>query len=376
MCALVREAMGAGALGISTSYVDTDEEMRPVPSRLATLDEKVALAQAVAASGRGVMQTVPVFYDPARVLSCIDELGEISRRSGILCSLAPIVYSPLNPTQYLRSLEKLDEVNAKGGRVMAQTMPRPFDLALRLSETSFLLYVLPAWNALQRLPIDARLRAFRDPEQRAALVAQAALLAGLFARLRVGATFAPENAPLRGRSLADIAKERGQGVADVMIDVALADELRTEFRLVDLIHADPEHVRVLLDHPRVHVGASDAGAHIAQLCGAGDTCFLLSRFVRERGDMTLERAVHRLTGELAQDWKLAGRGLVRDGYAADLVVFDPGAIERGDEEFVRDLPGDAARYVRRARGIDRVIVNGEVVVEAGRYTDARPGVIV
>ncbi len=376
MCRLVREAMSAGALGISTSYVDTDEEMRPVPSRLSTLDEKIALAQAVAESGRGVMQTVPVFYDGALVLACIEELGEISRRSGILCSIAPIVYSPLDPAQYQRALDKLDEVNAKGGRVFGQTMPRPFDLNLRLSETSFLLYPLPAWNAVQRLPLGERIAAFRDPVQRGALVAQAALFGRLFGRLRVGATVAAENAPLHGRSLAEIAKERGQQVADAMIDVALADGLQTEFRLVDTIHADPEHVKRLLDHPRMHVGASDAGAHIAQFCGAGDTCFLLSRFVRERGDMTLERAVHRLTGELARDWGLRNRGFVQPGFAADLVVFDPATIERGAEEFVCDLPGGANRYIRHARGIDRVLVHGEVVFEAGHYTSARPGSIV
>lgn len=376
MCGLMREAMSAGALGISTSYVDTDEDMRPVPSRLSTLDEKVALAQAVASTGRGVMQTVPVFHDGAQVLACIEELAEISRRSGILCSIAPIVYSPLDPGQYQRALDKLDEVNVRGARVFGQTMPRPFDLNLRLSETSFLLYVLPAWNTVQRLPIADRIAAFRDPVQRGALVAQATFVARLFGRLRVGATFAAENQALAGRSLAEIAKERGQGVADAMIDIALADDLRTEFRLVDTIHADPEHVKRLLDHPRIHVGASDAGAHIAQFCGAGDTCFLLSRFVRERGDMTLERAIHRLTGELARDWSLGPRGLLREGLAADLVMFDPDAIERGPEEFVSDLPGGANRYVRHARGIDRVLVQGEVVFEAGRYTAARAGTIV
>lgn len=376
MCALMREAMSAGALGISTSYVDTDEDMRPVPSRLSTLDEKVALAHAVADSGRGVMQTVPVFYDGAQVLACIEELGEISRRSGVLCSIAPIVYSPLDAGQYQRALDKLDEVNARGGRVFGQTMPRPFDLNVRLSETSFLLYALPAWNAVQRLPIDERLAAFRDPVQRSALVAQATFVERLFRRFRVGTTFAAENQALVGLSLGEIAKQRGRTVADAMIDVALADELRTEFRLVDTIHADPEHVKRLLDHARVHVGASDAGAHIAQFCGAGDTCFLLSRFVRERGDMTLERAVQRLTGELASDWGLGKRGLVREGFAADLVIFDPAAIERGAEEFVADLPGGANRYVRHARGIDRVMVQGEVVFEAGRYTAARPGTIV
>jgi N-acyl-D-aspartate/D-glutamate deacylase len=168
----------------------------------------------------------------------------------------------------------------------------------------------------------------------------------------------------------------GRSLPDAMIEIAVRDGLRTEFQLKGAIHADPAEVIKLLTNPLVHIGASDAGAHVSQFCGAGDTGDLLDLYVRRRGDLTLERAVHRLTGELAEAWGISGRGFVREGYAADLVIFDPDTIGRGEEQFVSDFPGDARRYVCHAKGVETVIVNGAVVRQGGAYTDARAGVVV
>jgi hypothetical protein len=138
-----------------------------------------------------------------------------------------------------------------------------------------------------------------------------------------------------------------------------------------VIHADVESVSEIPSHPLVHVGASDAGAHIAQFCGAGDTCYLIERFVREYKKMSLERAVERLTGELARDWGIADRGVIAEGKFADLVLFDPETIARGPEVFVSDVPGDGNRYLRSAKGIEAVIVNGALTLERGAYTAER-----
>ena len=161
-----------------------------------------------------------------------------------------------------------------------------------------------------------------------------------------------------------------------MLDIALADDLKTEFQINNAIHADPEIVAQILSHPSIHIGASDAGAHVSQFCGAGDTTDLFDRFVRQFGKFTLERAVQRVTAEPADAWGIKNRGRIALGAAADLVLFDPDKISRGDEEFVSDFPGGGNRYIRHARGIDKVWVNGEVVVDAGKYTEARAGQIV
>jgi len=375
MCHILQDAIRGGAAGLSTSYVDIDEEMKPVPSRWATRDEVIALGQAMKQVGRGLIQTVPVFYNPPEQLQNIADMGEISRATGLLCTVAPIVHNAMS-TLWKDSLDALDAEAARGARVYGQSMPRTFDINIRLSETSFLLYALPAWAELMRMPLPERLAGFRDPTRREDLRNQAILLGPLMDMLTVGETATPANASLRGRSLAQLAAERGVTAVDVMLDLACAEDLKTEFSIRDLIHAETEGVTAILSHPRIHIGASDAGAHVAQFCGAGDTSYLLARWVRELQAFTLEQAVHRLTGELADAFGIRGRGRLQPGLAADLVLFDPDRIDRGAEEFIGDVPGGGNRYVRHATGIDLVAVNGAVVWEEDGYTDARTGQIV
>ena len=134
--------------------------------------------------------------------------------------------------------------------------------------------------------------------------------------------------------------------------------------------------RQLIDSPYCHFGASDAGAHITQFCGTGDTTYMLAHYVRETNHMSLERAVYRMTGEVAKDWGIADRGTLEEGMAADVVVFDADKVAITRNEFVDDFPGEARRYMRRAEGYDAVLVNGEVVYGADGYTEARPGKVV
>jgi N-acyl-D-amino-acid deacylase len=377
MCELLEGAMADGAIGMSTSYVDIDEDNRPVPSRLADMREKIALCQAMAKSGRGTLQTVPYLIDPEQQLKNIEELGELSLASGIFCTIAPIIYSPAAPDFYKRNLAKLDEQRARGAKVFGQSMTRSFNINIRLSETSFLLYGVPSWNAIMQLPLPQRIAAFGDLAARPKLVSDAEKrIAILFRASIVGEVYSKANKEFKGRRLSEIAKSVGRPVSEVMLEIALADDLQTEFQINDFIHADKDIVAGMLDHPSIHIGASDAGAHVAQFCGAGDTSDLLARFVREFGKLSLERAVHRITAEPADAWGIRNRGRIAVGAAADLTLFDLNTIERGDEEFVNDFPGGGNRYIRHARGIDKVIVNGEVVVDAGRYTAARAGRIV
>ena len=374
MCALLEEAMAAGAMGLSISYVDIDEDSRPVPSRFADMREKIALCQAMAKSGRGVLQTVPYFIDIEQQLANIEELGDLSLASGVVCSIAPITYSPVAPENWKRSLAKLEEQQRRGAKVYGQSMPRSFDINMRLSETSFLLYGTPEWNALMQLPIAERIAAFADPAARPGLVeAASGRLLPLLSILRIGDTYSAENKRFEGKPLFEAAQALGKSLPDAMLDIAVRDRLQTEFQLKGVIHANPDEVIKILDHPLIHIGASDAGAHISQFCGAGDTSDLMERFVRKLGMMSLERAVQRLTGDLAEVWGIADRGKIREGYAADLVLFDPDRIARREEEFVSDFPGEARRYICHADGIDAVVVNGAVVRENGAYTEARAG---
>jgi N-acyl-D-amino-acid deacylase len=378
MCRLVEAGMAAGALGISSSYVDIDENMEPVPSRFADLDEKIALAQAMAKGGRGVWQVVPYFPELEQQLANIRELGEISRAAGVLCSLQPILSGPQSPDAR-ESIEALEAEREKGGRVYGQVMPRCFDLNMRLSETSMLLYALPGWKSIMDEPMPGRIRSFGDPARRQALVDEMSAAQGMSAALpflKVGSVRSEQNRAYQGRSLLEIAGAEKKSIADVILDLSLADDLETEFQMQGILNADKQAVGRLLDHPLCHFGASDAGAHVTQFCGTGDTTHLLEHYVRETGQMTLERAVHRMTGEVARDWQLRGRGTLAVGQAADLALFDADRVACGPEVFRDDFPGEANRYVRSGSGYHAVVVNGEIVLRDGEYTDARAGEIV
>ena len=197
MCAILQDAVRRGAAGLSTSYVDIDETMRPVPSRFATRDEIVALGRAMREAGRGFIQTVPVFYNPPEQLQNIHDMGEISRAAGVMCTVAPIVHNAMS-TLWQDSLDALDEEAARGARVFGQSMPRTFDINIRLSETSFVLYALPAWAEIMRLPLPERKAAFADPARREELRNQAILLGPLLHVLVVGQTARPEHKALEG----------------------------------------------------------------------------------------------------------------------------------------------------------------------------------
>jgi N-acyl-D-aspartate/D-glutamate deacylase len=228
-----------------------------------------------------------------------------------------------------------------------------------------------------RLPRDAKLALLRDPEQRARLVAAAgadggdAWLGPLTLRLVPG-----DNAVLEGRTLREVAAARDQGAADTMIELSLQHDLEVHFLAANRGHEVAERIGPLLADPLVHIGASDGGAHICSFSTYGDTGFLFSRFVRETGALSLEQAVKKITLDTASIWGLRDRGLLRNGYAADVVVFDPQTIDRGPEHAVHDVPGGGMRYVRDSVGVDAVFVNGVLAWDRDGYKEAHSGAVV
>jgi N-acyl-D-aspartate/D-glutamate deacylase len=376
MCELVSEAMEAGALGISSSYVDIDENGDPVPSRFADLEEKIALAKAMRASGRGIWQVVPYFPDMQQQLDNIKELGEISLAADVACSLQPVISSPASPDAK-EIISALEQEQERGARVYGQSMPRCFDLNMRLSETSMLLYALPGWKKIMDLPREQRLEKFKS--ERNALIEEmkaAQGFGGSIPFLKVGNVKTKENEAYQGRYLAEIAQEENKEIGEVILDLSIHDNLDTEFQLQNVINADKQAVAKIVSHPLCHFGASDAGAHITQFCGTGDTSHLLEHYVRETNTFSLEEAIHKMTGELARDWGLIDRGTLEEGKAADITVFDPATVAAGNEEFVDDFPGEARRYIRKSNGYKAVIVNGAITYMDGQYTQNLSGQVV
>jgi N-acyl-D-aspartate/D-glutamate deacylase len=252
------------------------------------------------------------------------------------------------------------------------------------SQRSLLFITLPSWYTVVSLATCAdKLAAFRDPELKRRLIAEATLPPEIAAAAGRDweSTFVRKvaherNRALEGRRLGEIAAERGTTPLEVMIDLSVDEGLETWFLRSRIGHCDDAAVGAMLAHPYVHVGAGDGGAHVASFATYGDTGYLFSRFVRQTPALRLEAAVKKLSFDPCSIWGLAGRGLLRPGYKADVVVFDPERIDRGPEIEARDLPGAGIRWVRHAEGIDSVLVNGTLAWSSdGGYSGARTGEI-
>ena len=378
MSEIVEIAMEQGALGVSSSYVDVDENLHPVPSRFACKKEKIALARAATKTGRGVWQVVPYFLDMKTQLENIEELGDISCESGIMCTFQPVLSTPDAPKAE-QIMEALQKQRDRGAKVFGQTMPRCFDLNMRLSETSMLLFGMPTWKSIMDLPSNERKEAFSDKDKQKSLIKEASTAEGMSAALpmlKIGEVYSDQNEKYYGKYLMEIAQEENKEIGQVILDISLADDLKTEFQLVNILNSDKESVSHLITSELCHFGASDAGAHITQFCGTGDTTHLLEHYVRETQKMSLPTAIYRMTKEVAEDWGIKDRGVIEKGKAADIVLFDIDNVGISDEVFVNDFPGEASRYMRFSKGYEYVLVNGSIVYQDSKYTDVKSGVVV
>jgi N-acyl-D-aspartate/D-glutamate deacylase len=375
MQTLLRECLKAGAVGLSTSFVDVDEKARPVPSRFADFAELDALSSVLGEFGR-MLQIVPEFYDADITIARIDQLAELSLKHGIPTTFSPVFDSRFAPNAAPRQIARVEEQFARGARVWPQMQTRPIDISFSLLRPSLFFGRLPSWMRTLRQPLPERLAALRDPETVERLIADAGPDGGeaIFSALVLrGGDAAP--AALAGQTLGGIARGRSETPARALISLSLEHGLDVAFIAANRGHEDTGRIGPMLASPHVHIGASDGGAHIASFATYGDTGYLFSEFVRKAGAMTLEAAVKKITSETADIWRIKGRGTLKEGFAADIVVFDPDAIDRGEERAVFDMPGDGMRYVRGSIGVDTVLVNGEIAWTKGAYTDAKAGEI-
>ena len=375
MQVLLRECLEAGAVGLSTSFVDVDENVRPVPSRFAQWDELDALCAVLGEFGR-MLQVVPEFFNTDITIARVDQLAELSLKHNIPTTFSPLFDSHQTPGNVPRVLARVAEQFERGARVWPQMQTRPIDISFSLLRPSLFFARLPTWIRTLRLPFAERVAALSDPAVTDRMVADAGpdegarILGTLLVR---GGDAAPDE--WIGKTLAQVALERGETPARALINLSVERGLDVAFLDAGRGHEVTERIGPMLANPLVHIGASDGGAHIASFSTYGDTGYLFSEFVRKSGALSLEAAVAKITDETARIWGLSNRGLLKEGYAADVVVFDPATIARGEERPIFDMPGDGMRYVRDSIGIDTVVVNGEIAWAKGVYTGAEAGEI-
>jgi N-acyl-D-aspartate/D-glutamate deacylase len=238
----------------------------------------------------------------------------------------------------------------------------------------------PAWREIRKLPLAEQEAALRNPDIRRRLV-QAASERSRSEERAVGAEARGANYnwifPLDRptppyRSIAEIAAAEGKDPVDVMIDLALEKNLK-KFFLQTLVNENQDHVLEMMKHPRSVVTFSDSGAHVSQIMDSSLQTHVLSHWVREKEALTLEQAIRLLSFVPAYHWGLKGRGLLREGNFADVIIFDPERINPQLPELTYDLPAGARRLKQKADGLLATVVNGQVVLRKNEHTGALPG---
>jgi N-acyl-D-amino-acid deacylase len=378
----LRDALRAGAIGFTTSRSPAHEtpDGRPVASRAATWDEVRRLVGVMGELNAGIFELAGEGVDRAPGDPALREyhvrLRDLAVETG-----RPITFGVFSrrgvPDVWRRYLALLDETAAAGGRMFAQVHSRWLS-ALLSFKTQLPFDRLPVWKELRALSLPEQRGKLRDPDVRRRLLEASGARSDRRA-LGTEARDADYDSILvfdtvegPHRTVAEVARERGQHPAETMIDLALARDLDLFF-LQPIANEDQDYALELMRHPRTVTTFSDSGAHVSQLMDSSLQTHLLSHWVRAKQAFTLEQAVRMITLVPATLWGFADRGLIREGLAADLVVFDPETIAAEMPEVVDDLPAGARRLIQRTRGVAATVVNGEVLLRDGKHTGALPG---
>ena len=370
MQTLVREAMRAGAVGFasSTSPAHNGEGGLPMPSRLAEDREMSALVRTMGEAGRGVYMVTKGGHMPVAFLETL------AAESGRPVMIAALLHNGTNPGAVFEDLDAISSANGRGRRLLGQVSCCPLTMDFTLS-SPYPVEGLQGWRRALGLRGDALKRVLADRAFREGIRAELAspakfrLFNGEWEKVEV--VESASRADYEQRSLTDIARAERRDPLDVMLDLALAEDLATVFTAL-LLNSDEDAVGRMLNHPHSIVSLSDAGAHLTFFNDAGFGLHLLGHWARERETMSMSEAVRRLTEHPAKVFGMRDRGLIREGYAADLLLFDPATVGRGPKHRVFDLPGGAPRLTTDAIGVHGVWVNGARVADASGLVDPAP----
>ncbi|WP_436795258.1 N-acyl-D-amino-acid deacylase family protein [Actinospongicola halichondriae] len=382
MAALLDGMLKAGALGFSTGRSGhQDGDGKPVASRWATDDEILALCDVVKANEGTTLEVI--------VEGCLDMfsddevafLTDMSLRGGRPINWNVLSVDSADPERTWHQIQAGETAAERGGRIIALTMP--ILVPMNMNFHSFCaLNMLPGWGDVLADSVADRMPRLRDPEVRRQMAADAAdKTSGALRRIIdfpnyvIGDTYSDENEGLTGRRVHEIAAERGTDPFDTLIEIVLADDLRTVV-WPSATDNDPDSWALraeIWDNEHVMIGGSDAGAHLDRMCGAPYPTKWIGDCLRGRKLTTMERAIQMMTTEPAALFGITDRGQVAEGFHADLWVFDPEAIDATMVRLVDDLPGESSRLMCDAVGVDLVMVNGVPIVRDGETTGDVPG---
>jgi N-acyl-D-aspartate/D-glutamate deacylase len=385
MRAELAKAIEAGALGFSftNSTSHSDGEGEPVASRWATHDELIALCEETGKYPGTTLEGI--------VPGCLDTFSD--DEIDLLAKMSAAANRPMNwnvltvdsrePDRVPRQLQAAARAKELGGRVVALTMP--IQVPMNMSFLNFCgLWLMPNWKDVMAGSVAERIQRLQDPDTRIKLLEWSlSKEAGVFRRLAdwadyiIGDTFSPENAGLSGRSVRDIAAERATSAFGTLLDIVIADELRTVLWPTPQDN-DAESWRMRAElwlDERAMIGGSDAGAHLDRMCGAPYPTKFLNDCLHGHKLISMETAVKLMTSDPAALFGLKDRGVLRIGAIADVVVFDPATVGSQEPRLVTDLPGNSARLTADSVGMNHVFVNGVAILRDGVATGATPGTV-
>jgi len=372
---LLRESLEAGAWGWSTTDSPTHAGPagQPVPTRLAADEERVALGRTLGEFNRGIIEILPKGAGKPSTTD-LDHLRDVAVTSG-----RPVFFLSFDAN----ARPYVEKAAREGAQMYNLLRAIPFNPRFTLKKTTFF-HNLDVWDVVMHMRVPERLAALADPERRSRMREQA--LKPQRRRPGVPGRLVPwrsifvrkvslaKNQALVDRNLMDLAEQQGKHVADVMLDLALEEGLDTEFQLMTRSAEEEVQIAEMVKAGHALPSQSDAGAHLnTNFCTAGESSYVLGQWVRDRELLSLEDAIRRLTFQPARIMGLRDRGLVREGLAADLMVFDLSSIGVKEDEVTHDGPSGTPRRVQGAEGVHHVIVGGQAVLEHGKHTGALPG---
>lgn len=381
---LVRVGMRAGACGLSVSRspAQVGSHGEPMPGKVASHAELIALCDTVAEFKRGFFEINPkiliIDKDEKEREEDWQMLRTIAQRTKLPTTWAGVLQQWDQPGLWQEMLDKTDQALKEGLPIYPQVSCRAIMFRFTLENIATLFDDLPHWKKVNFEPLEKRKQLFRDPEVRKGLRYDVIddTLPRVFSKrwdlMYVQDAKLENNKKLEKKSIAEIARAMEKDVFDTFLDLALEEDLKTGF-ITPLINGEESAVHEIINHPASLVSLSDGGAHVQYICDTGYPSHLLGYWVREKQAMSLEKAIQVLASTPARVMGLHDRGAIAPGKAADLVVFDPARIRAFDATTVHDLPGGNPRLFQRAEGIHHTIVNGAPLTKNGEHVGSYPG---
>jgi N-acyl-D-aspartate/D-glutamate deacylase len=394
MSALVSEALGAGAFGFTTSRISAHRtaDGEVVPGTQVGIDEMEGICAALGKAPGAVFEVVSDLHlEVPGSLTAEQDLqwmGGLSREYGVKFTFL-MHRNPGNPEKWRHIMDLTDEQNRLGADLMPQISPRPIGIIMGWQSSFNIFMGRPTYDRIAKLPFTDQVRELRRPEIQEAIISEKSgktpfegipLLTELMFRLNAGGGFLNYE-PSYDDSVKAAAERQGVSTDAIIYDMMMENDGQGYVYVVIMNYADYnlEFVRELMEHDKVLMGGSDAGAHCGAICDAAIPTFMLSYWTRDRKSgpqLSIEHVVAKQTSHTARAYGFHDRGVIAPGMRADINVIDHARINCSAPSILFDLPAGGRRLVQTATGYEATLVNGVITFEHGVATGALPGKLV